>query len=154
MHSRNGTTVYLSPFKWTSLCFCTKRCGLHTPMSMKITQNIWATNVSRMPILTHALVFGLPDESVPEKLFLVFYPTADGGLEKKTISNSTTATVREVLEHRCRERGVSLSSLTVKDKHGVDVNLDSTLHQVPHRIIILGESKCLLLPSSNQIRAS
>lgn len=85
------------------------------------------------------LVFGLPDEPVPEKLFLVFYPT-ESGLEKKTLANSTTSTVREVLHQRCKDRGVSLSSLTVKDKHGMDVDLDTTLSQVPHRIIVLGES--------------
>jgi hypothetical protein len=33
------------------------------------------------------VVFGLPQEAVPEKLFLLFFPTPEG-LEKKTLANS------------------------------------------------------------------
>jgi hypothetical protein len=38
-----------------------------------------------------APVFGVPEENVPENLFLIFFPTPEGQ-EKKTLQNSNTAT--------------------------------------------------------------
>lgn len=85
-------------------------------------------------------IFGLPEETVPERVFLIFYPTPEG-LEKKTIPNSATSTVRQVLTVQCENRGIKLNSLVVKDKHGKEVNLDLPLCMVPDRIVVLGERK-------------
>jgi len=83
-------------------------------------------------------IFGLPEESVPEKLFVLFIPNTEGGMEKNTITNSNTNTVRQVLTVQCENRGLSLDSLTVSDKGGNPIrSLDVPLSQVPDRILIL-----------------
>jgi len=83
-------------------------------------------------------IFGLPEESVPEKLFLLFLPNAEGGMEKKTLPNSPSTTVRQVLTLQCEYRGLNLDNLSVTDKGGSKIsNLDVPLASIPDRIIIL-----------------
>jgi hypothetical protein len=47
--------------------------------------------------------FGLPEEPVPENLFLIFYPTPEG-LERKTIANSASKSGRTLRPKRDVEK--------------------------------------------------
>lgn len=105
--------------------------------------------------LTCGVVFGLPEESVPDRLFLIFFPSPEG-LEKKTIANSATTkrvfffivpvlreltrTVRDVLATQCEYRGLKLDSQLVRDKEGREVDLDQPLAQVPYRMVLVEAS--------------
>lgn len=96
-------TVWRRSNKKSPRC-CTKMCGLITRAIVSSTVNSLRTNVrifisksrnisfiSGLLYFSLNLDFGVPEEQVPENLFLIFYPSSEG-MEKKTLSNSDTST--------------------------------------------------------------
>eukprot|EP01126_Amoeba_proteus_P062618 TRINITY_DN8540_c0_g1_i1.p1 TRINITY_DN8540_c0_g1~~TRINITY_DN8540_c0_g1_i1.p1 ORF type:complete len:393 (-),score=70.93 TRINITY_DN8540_c0_g1_i1:340-1518(-) len=93
-------------------------------------------------------------DEVPEKLFAIYFPTEEGGYQKKTLLNSTTATVLETLKIHCANKKVGLESFNVFTKYGEPVtNFENKLLcEIPERIILLNpiiEQRWFVLTETN-----
>eukprot|EP01126_Amoeba_proteus_P062620 TRINITY_DN8540_c0_g2_i2.p1 TRINITY_DN8540_c0_g2~~TRINITY_DN8540_c0_g2_i2.p1 ORF type:complete len:175 (+),score=23.62 TRINITY_DN8540_c0_g2_i2:62-586(+) len=93
-------------------------------------------------------------DDVPEKLFAIYFPTEEGGYQKKTLLNSTTATVLETLKIHCANKKVGLESFNVFTKYGEPVtNFENKLLcEIPERIILLNpiiEQRWFVLTETN-----
>lgn len=77
-------------------------------------------------------------------------PTLTRLVWTQTLS-TTKVLVREILTQQCNNRGLQLSSFRVKNKAGVDVNLDALLSSIPERIIILEESMFCIFKISDEV---
>jgi len=114
---------------------------VQTEMAQLLARSVWPAYTKEHEGCAKYLynqIFGLPEEVVPEKLFLLFSPNEDGDLKKQTLPNSIVNTVRSVLVKECED--LNIDELVVTDKAGhVITDLDIPLFRIPDRIIIIAQ---------------